>query len=509
LYFCASNFTMIELDIPVKTHDESRQGEALMLAQQPENKNGRKLYIESYGCAMNFSDSEIVASILLEKGFETTNDFKTADVIFINTCSIRENAEVRVRNRLKEFKVAKGKNPGMVVGVLGCMAERLKSKFLEEEKLVDVVVGPDAYRDLPNLIEQVDGGQRAVNVLLSREETYADINPVRLNSNGINAFVSIMRGCDNMCSFCVVPFTRGRERSRDAHSIIQECTDLFNQGYREVTLLGQNVDSYKWQAPPKPSPEGRALNEELTEDDQKVSPAGGDLEGATVNFAGLLEMVALIHPDLRVRFSTSHPKDITDEVLYTIAKYDNICNYIHLPVQSGNSRVLEMMNRTYTREWYIDRIDAIRRIIGDCAISTDVITGFCTETDEEHQDTVSMMDYVKYDFAYMFMYSERPGTLAAKRYADDIPEDVKKTRLQEIVAKQQQYSLVRLQAQIGKVQKVLIEGTSKKSDQDYCGRSDQNAMVVFPKDDRYKPGQYVNVLAERCTTATLMGRIVD
>ncbi len=473
---------MAELDIPVKTHDESRQGEALVLPTAPQNKNGRKLYIESYGCAMNFSDSEIVASILADKGFETTNDFKNADVIFINTCSIRENAEVRVRNRLKEFKGAKSKNPGMVVGVLGCMAERLKSKFLEEEKLVDVVVGPDAYRDLPNLIEQVDSGQRAVNVLLSREETYADINPVRLNSNGINAFVSIMRGCDNMCSFCVVPFTRGRERSRDAHSIVQECTDLFNQGYREVTLLGQNVDSYKW-------------TDEATAEH--------------VNFARLLELTALVNPELRVRFSTSHPKDITDEVLHTIARYDNICNYIHLPVQSGNSRVLEMMNRTYTREWYIDRIDAIRRIIGDCAISTDVITGFCTETDEEHQDTVSMMDYVKYDFAYMFMYSERPGTLAAKRYADDISEDVKKTRLQEIVAKQQQYSLVRLQAQIGKVQKVLIEGTSKKSDQDYCGRSDQNAMVVFPKDDRYKPGQYVNVLAERCTTATLMGRIVD
>jgi len=496
---------MIELDIPVKTHDESRQGEALMLEQQPEKKNGRKLYIESYGCAMNFSDSEIVASILLDKGFETTNDFKNADVIFINTCSIRENAEVRVRNRLKEFKVAKSKNPGMVVGVLGCMAERLKSKFLEEEKLVDVVVGPDAYRDLPNLIEQVDGGQRAVNVLLSREETYADINPVRLNSNGINAFVSIMRGCDNMCSFCVVPFTRGRERSRDAHSIIQECTDLFNQGYREVTLLGQNVDSYKWQAPPKPSPEGRAL------DAGEVSPTGGDLEGAgeVVNFARLLELTALVNTELRVRFSTSHPKDITDEVLYTIAKYDNICNYIHLPVQSGNSRVLDIMNRTYTREWYIDRIDAIRRIIPECAISTDVITGFCTETDEEHQDTVSMMDYVKYDFAYMFMYSERPGTLAAKRYADDIPEDVKKTRLQEIVAKQQQYSLVRLQAQIGKVQKVLIEGTSKKSDQDYCGRSDQNAMVIFPIDERFKPGQYVKVLAEKCTSATIIGRIID
>jgi len=473
---------MIGLDIPDKTHDESKQGEALMLEQSPVAKNGRKLYIESYGCAMNFSDSEIVASILSDQGFETTTDFNNADVVFINTCSIRENAEVRVRNRLKEFKGAKAKNPGMVVGVLGCMAERLKSKFLEEEKLVDVVVGPDAYRDLPNLIEQVDSGQKAVNVLLSREETYADINPVRLNTNGINAFVSIMRGCDNMCSFCVVPFTRGRERSRDAHSIVKECQDLFDQGYREVTLLGQNVDSYKWD------------NEEI---------------GEHVNFARLLEMTALINPDLRVRFSTSHPKDITDEVLYTIAKYDNICNYIHLPVQSGNSRVLDIMNRTYTREWYIDRIDAIRRIIPGCAISTDVITGFCTETDEEHQDTVSLMDYVQFDFAYMFMYSERPGTLAAKRYADDIPEDVKKTRLQEIVAKQQQYSLVRLQAQIGKVQKVLIEGTSKKSQNDFCGRSDQNAMVVFPKDERYKPGQYVYVMAERCTTATLMGTIIE
>ncbi|MBW4891091.1 tRNA (N6-isopentenyl adenosine(37)-C2)-methylthiotransferase MiaB [Mucilaginibacter sp. HMF5004] len=473
---------MIGLDIPEKTHDESKQGEALMLEKSPVVSNGRKLYIESYGCAMNFSDSEIVASILSDKGFETTNNFNEADVVFINTCSIRENAELRVRNRLQHFKNAKAKNPGMVVGVLGCMAERLKSKFLEEEKLVDVVVGPDAYRDLPNLIEQVDSGQKAVNVLLSREETYADINPVRLNTNGINAFVSIMRGCDNMCSFCVVPFTRGRERSRDAHSIIKECQDLFDQGYREVTLLGQNVDSYKW------------TNEETTEH---------------VNFARLLELTALVSPDLRVRFSTSHPKDITDEVLHTIAKYENICNYIHLPVQSGNSRILDMMNRTYTREWYIDRIDAIRRIIPGCAISTDVITGFCTETDEEHQDTVSMMDYVQYDYAYMFMYSERPGTLAAKRYADDIPEEVKKARLQEIVAKQQQYSLVRLQTQLGKVQKVLIEGTSKKSENDFCGRNDQNAMVVFPKSDKYKPGQYAYVMAESCTTATIIGKLVD
>jgi tRNA-2-methylthio-N6-dimethylallyladenosine synthase len=500
----AVQFLRMEMDllIPDKVHDESRQGEALLLEPVVGKNNGRKLYIESYGCAMNFSDSEIVASILADSGFETTGDFNNADVVFINTCSIRENAEVRVRNRLKEFAGAKLRNPGMVVGVLGCMAERLKAKFLEEEKLVDVVVGPDAYRDLPNLIEQVDGGQRAVNVLLSREETYADISPVRLNSNGINAFVSIMRGCDNMCSFCVVPFTRGRERSRDAVSIVAECTDLFNQGYREVTLLGQNVDSYKW-SPTQPSPEGRALGVE-------VSPAGGDLEGAgaTVNFANLLEMVALISPELRVRFSTSHPKDITDEVLYTIAKYDNICNYIHLPVQSGNSRILELMNRTYDRDWYINRIDAIRRIIPECAISTDMITGFCTETDEEHNDSVSMMDYVKYDFAYMFKYSERPGTLAAKRYADDIPEAVKQARLAEIVAKQQQYSYYRMQARLGRVEKVLIEGFSKKSNNDYCGRSDQNAMVIFPVTEGYKPGQYANVLVERTTSATLIGRIV-
>jgi tRNA-2-methylthio-N6-dimethylallyladenosine synthase len=481
---------MMDLLIPEKVHDESRQGEALMLEQTPEKYNGRKLYIESYGCAMNFSDSEIVASILLDKGFETTKDFTNADVIFINTCSIRENAEVRVRNRLKEFKVAKSNNPGMIVGVLGCMAERLKAKFLEEEKLVDVVVGPDAYRDLPNLIDQVDSGQKAVNVLLSREETYADINPVRLNSNGINAFVSIMRGCDNMCSFCVVPFTRGRERSRDPQSIIKECTDLFERGYREVTLLGQNVDSYKW----KPEVEGESISI-------------AEIKGT--NFAQLLAMVAAISPELRVRFSTSHPKDITDDVLYTIAEHENICNYIHLPVQSGNSRVLELMNRTYDREWYINRIDAIRRIIPGCAISTDVITGFCSETDEEHQETVSMMDYVQYDFAYMFMYSERPGTLAAKRYADDVPDAVKSARLTEIVAKQQQHSHVRMQAQLGKVQKVLIEGFSKKSKDDYAGRNDQNAMVIFPVKEGYKPGMYAYVLAERCTSATLIGHIVD
>jgi tRNA-2-methylthio-N6-dimethylallyladenosine synthase len=436
---------------------------------------------------MNFSDSEIVASILIDQGFETTKDYKEADVVFINTCSIRENAEQRVRNRLKEFESAKTKNPGMIVGVLGCMAERLKSKFLEEEKLVDVVVGPDAYRDLPNLIDKVDDGSKAVNVLLSREETYADISPIRLNSNGVSAFISIMRGCDNMCSFCVVPFTRGRERSRDPHSIVKEATELFNAGYREVTLLGQNVDSYKY-------------TEKTAEGEEASSP---------VNFANLLELVATVSPDLRVRFSTSHPKDITDEVLYTMAKHENVCKYIHLPVQSGNSRVLELMNRTYDREWYIDRVDAIRRIIPECGISTDVITGFCTETEDEHEETLSMMDYVKYDFAYMFAYSERPGTLAAKRYEDDVPEDVKKRRLTEVVNKQQEHSLFRLQNFVGKVHKVLIEGFSKRSDQDYCGRNDQNTMVVFPIDPRYKVGDYVQVLGESCTSATLLGKIVD
>ena len=477
---------MLDLLHTTKTHDESRQGEAVELA--PTGKaDGRKLYIESYGCQMNFSDSEIVASILIDQGFETTKDYKEADVVFINTCSIRENAEQRVRKRLKEFEAVKSKNPGLVVGVLGCMAERLKSKFLEEEKLVDVVVGPDAYRDLPNLINKVEDGNKAVNVLLSREETYADISPVRLNTNGVSAFISIMRGCDNMCSFCVVPFTRGRERSRDAASIVKEAQDLFNAGYKEVTLLGQNVDSYKYT--PK------------VEEGQDALP--------TINFATLLELVAQVSPELRIRFSTSHPKDITDEVLYTMAKYENICKYIHLPVQSGNSRVLDIMNRTYDREWYMERVDAIRRIMPDCAISTDIITGFCTETEEEHADTLSMMDYVKYDFAYMFAYSERPGTLAAKRYEDDIPEDVKKRRLTEVVNKQQIHSLERVSQYVGKVHKVLIEGFSKRSDQDYCGRNDQNTMLVFPVDPRYKVGDYVNVLGESCTSATLIGKIVD
>ena len=476
---------MIDLQLTDKTHDEGRQGEALIL-DSPVKGTGKKLYIESYGCQMNFADSEIVASILKDDGFETTADFKEADVVFINTCSIRENAEQRVRNRLSQFSAEKRRNPKLIIGVLGCMAERLKSKFLEEEKLVDVVVGPDAYRDLPNLINQVEDGSKAINVLLSREETYADISPVRLNGNGITAFISIMRGCDNMCSFCVVPFTRGRERSRDPYSILAEAQDLFSRGYKEVTLLGQNVDSYKWK-----------------------SPDADENEPIEVNFAQLLEKVALISQELRIRFSTSHPKDITDEVLYTIAKYDNICNYIHLPVQSGSSRVLELMNRTYTREWYINRIEAVRRIIPGCAISSDIIAGFCSETEEEHQETLSMMDYVGYDFAFTFSYSERPGTLAARKLPDDVPEAVKKRRLSEILVKQQEWSLRRLEQNVGKTVRILVEGVSKKSDKDYCGRNDQNAMVVFPATENIKPGQYVNVLIERCTSATLLGRIAD
>ncbi len=472
---------MLDIDLASKQHDESRQGEALILESKSTLPNQRKLYIESYGCAMNFSDSEIVASILSEDGFSTTDSYEEADVIFINTCSIRENAETRVRNRLKQFKAIKRKNKDLVIGVLGCMAERLKSKFLEEEKLVDVVVGPDAYRDLPNLIAQVNDGHKAINVLLSREETYADLSPIRLNSNGISAFISIMRGCDNMCSFCVVPFTRGRERSRDPFSIIREAEELRDAGYKEVTLLGQNVDSYKWQS----------------ED-----------ETTKMNFANLIEMVAAVSPDMRVRFSTSHPKDITNEVLETIAKHENICNYIHLPVQSGNSRILDLMNRTYTREWYLERIDAIRRIIPTCSISSDIITGFCSETEEDHQDTLSMMELVKYEFAYMYSYSERPGTPAAKKFADDVPDDVKQRRLEEIIALQQKNSLFRAQNRLGKTERVLVEGLSKKSKLEYCGRSDHNHMVIFPVTEGVKPGDYVNVFIERTTTATLIGKVV-
>ena len=405
-----------------KIHDEKRQGEAFAFVNTEEDFFSKKFYIESYGCQMNFADSEVVASILQDNGFGATQILEDADLIFLNTCSIREKAELTIRKRLTEFKKLKKSNPSLLVGVLGCMAERLKSKFIEEEKLVDIVVGPDAYRSLPALVKSAETGQKGVNVLLSRDETYGDIAPIRLNSNGVTAFVSIMRGCNNMCTFCVVPFTRGRERSRDTTSIIAECEDLFANGYREVTLLGQNVDSYYWYPIDK---EGLVNTQMIKLEGSKVSPNGGDLEGAAVTFANLLERVALISPLLRVRFSTSHPKDITDEVLFTIKKYDNICNNIHLPVQSGSTRILQMMNRTYTREWYLSKVNRIREILPDCGLSTDIITGFCTEREEDHQDTLSLMEYCEYDLAYMFFYSERPGTLAARRYEDDVSEEIK------------------------------------------------------------------------------------
>ncbi len=469
-----------------KTMDESRQGEAVMV--QPKRGHGKKLLLESYGCAMNFSDSEIVASILSEEGFGTTRNAEEADVILLNTCSIREKAEDRIRNRLLAFKKMKRKNPSLIVGVLGCMAERLKETLLEQEKLVDLVVGPDAYRDLPNLIEQVGTGQKAVNVLLSREETYAEISPVRLNSNGINAYISIMRGCDNMCSFCVVPFTRGRERSRDPESIVNEAKELADNGYKEVTLLGQNVDSYKWNLTKK----GEVKDENLP----------------TVSFSELMEMVAKACPELWIRFSTSHPKDLTDDVAEVIAKYDNICNYIHLPIQSGNNEILKKMNRGYTREWYLNRIEALRRIAPKCAISTDIITGFCGETEEQHEDTLSLMKEVGFDMAYMFKYSERPKTLAERKYEDDVPEEVKGRRLSEVIHLQRANSYDRIKQYVGTIQKVLVEGPSKKSDEDYAGRTAQNSMVVFPKGNA-KRGTLVEVKILECTSMTLKGELVD
>jgi tRNA-2-methylthio-N6-dimethylallyladenosine synthase len=481
-------------------HEETRQGEAYAPFVNDPTAYNKKFYIESYGCQMNFADSEIVASILNENGFGATRNFEEADLILINTCSIREKAEQTVRKRLSDLRTVKKNNPGALIGVLGCMAERLKAKFLEEEKLVDMVVGPDAYRSLPGLIIEAETGQKAVNVLLSREETYADISPVRLDSNGVSGFVSIMRGCNNMCSFCVVPFTRGRERSRDPYSIVKECTDLFNNGYKEVTLLGQNVDSYYW------VPEN--LNSTQINGVSANSPSTGGGRGEAVNFANLLEMVALIDPSLRVRFSTSHPKDITDDVLFTMAKYENICKYIHLPVQSGSTRVLQLMNRTYTREWYMAKVDRIREIMPDCGISSDIIAGFCTETEEDHQDTLSIMRHSKYDMSYMFFYSERPGTLAARRYKDDIPEDVKKRRLDEIVKLQNALSRESNLKDIGKTFKVLIEGNSKRSDQDWMGRNSQNKVVVFPKEQyELNKGQYVMVKVHDCTGATLIGKI--
>jgi len=468
--------------LKILTETDKEACETVRVSENEPISNKKRLFIESYGCQMNFADSEIVASVMREAGFATTSDAENADLVFLNTCAIRDNAEQRVRTRLKQLNVYKKKRPGMLIGVLGCMAERLKAKFLEEEKMVDIVTGPDAYRDLPRLVEEAETGQKGVNVFLSREETYADISPVRLNSNGITALISIMRGCDNMCSFCVVPYTRGRERSRDPESILKEAQDLFDNGYKEVTLLGQNVDSYKYANP---------------NDKNEI-----------VSFARLLERVALISPELRVRFSTSHPKDITDEVLYTIKKYDNICKYIHLPAQSGNTRVLEIMNRTYTREWYLERIDSIRRILGDeCGISHDMIAGFCTETEEEHQDSLSLLEYVRFDFGYMFSYSERPGTPAAKKFIDDIPADVKQRRLAEIIEVQQRISTERNKKLIGTVQKVLVEGTSKRSEADFSGRSDQNKVVIFPREN-FKKGDYVNVLITETTSATLRGRAV-
>ncbi len=456
-------------------------GEALPASYGQEGKSAGRFYIESYGCQMNFSDSEIVASILSEKGYWATPNIEEADLVLVNTCSIRDKAEQTVRRRLAEFSRLKQKRPGMLVGVLGCMAERLKTQLLEEEKLVDLVVGPDAYRSLPFLIGEAIDGQRAVNVLLSREETYSDISPVRLDSNGVTAFVSIMRGCNNMCSFCVVPFTRGRERSRDAASIVEECRSLFEKGYREVTLLGQNVDSYLWT---------------------------DDKSGETVDFAGLLERTAKVNPLLRIRFSTSHPKDITDEVLRTMERHTNICRYIHLPVQSGSTRVLQLMNRTYTREWYLAKVERIREIMPDCGISSDIIAGFCTETEQDHEDTLDVMRRSAYDFSYMFIYSERPGTLAARRYEDDIPEDVKKTRLGEIVELQNRLSLISNRKDIGKTCRVLIEGDSKRSRDHWMGRNTQNKVVVFPKDSvpGLGKGDYADVEVTECTQATLLGK---
>lgn len=486
---------MSEIISDIELLDSTKEDESceVRVSEETASVNSKKLYIESYGCQMNFSDSEIVTSILKDNGYDTTSDFTHADVILINTCSIREKAELTVRKRLTQFNKVKKERPEITVGVLGCMAERLKTKLLDEEKIVDLVAGPDAYRDLPNLVKQVDDGEKAINTFLSREETYADITPVRLDSNGVTAFISIMRGCDNMCSFCVVPFTRGRERSRDPFSIVREAEDLFNRGFREVTLLGQNVDSYKWS--PNEELKGKAQIEKANERN-------------ITNFAQLLEMVAKVNPDLRVRFSTSHPKDITDQVLYTMKRYENICNYIHLPAQSGNSRVLELMNRTYTREWYINRVDAIREILGvECGISSDMIAGFCSETEEEHADTLTLMDYVKYDFSYMFYYSERPGTLAAKKYEDDIPLETKKRRLNEIIARQRDISLERNKKDVGKTFKVLVEGTSKRSDEQLQGRNSANKVIVFPK-EKYAPGDYVNVRVEECTAATLIGHAV-
>lgn len=480
------DFNMAEVfnsaEIIDRLHDEGRRGESFADGVDivEWTKPGRRFYIETYGCAMNFSDSEIVASVLIANGFSSTHHDFDADLLLINTCSIRENAEQKIRKRLLEFRSIKKSNPDALIGVLGCMAERLKSKFLEEEKMVDLVVGPDAYRDLPKLVALAGEGQKAVNVLLSREETYADINPVRLNSNGVSAFISIMRGCNNMCSFCVVPFTRGRERSRNPLSIIAEADQLFHEGYREVTLLGQNVDSYYWENHPN---------------------------GETVNFAQLLEQLAGISKRLRVRFSTSHPKDITDEVLHVMASHQNICKHIHLPVQSGSSNVLKRMNRTYDREWYRARIDRIHELVPGCSISTDIITGFCGETEEDHRQTLSMMEEVRYGLAFTFKYSERPGTFAAKKFPDDVPEEVKSRRLNEIMHLQRKHQYEMNSGEVGKEYEVLVEGISKKSKDQLFGRNSQNNVIVFPKKN-FQKGDYTHVKITGFTSATLIGEVL-
>jgi tRNA-2-methylthio-N6-dimethylallyladenosine synthase len=471
-----------------KVIEEKNQGLAL-LTEQIEG-NSKKLYIESYGCSMNFNDSEIVASILSKQGYNTTHLLEEADLVLVNTCSIREKAEQTVRKRLEKYNAVKKINPSMKVGVLGCMAERLKAKFLEEEKIVDLVVGPDAYRDLPKLLEEVNAGRDAVNVILSKEETYGDVSPVRLNSNGVSAFVSITRGCDNMCTFCVVPFTRGRERSREPKSILEEIKELSEKNYKEVTLLGQNVDSYLWY--------GGGLKKDLKNASEIAKATAQD-------FSELLDLVATTFPKMRIRFSTSNPQDMNLDVIYIMAKHENICNYVHLPVQSGSTSVLKRMNRQHTREEYIELIDNIRKIIPDCGLSQDMMTGFCGETEEEHLETLSLLEYVKYDFGYMFSYSERPGTLAEKKMEDDVPFEVKKRRLAEIILLQQKHSLYHTEQFVGKTVEVLIEGASKKSDKHWKGRNSQNAVVVFPKGDE-KLGDLVNVYIEDCTSATLIGK---
>jgi tRNA-2-methylthio-N6-dimethylallyladenosine synthase len=483
----------VAFELPSKQMDESRQGETLT-AKRPVNVpgNGKKYYIESYGCAMNFADSEVVASILANAGFDATTDHNEADLVLINTCAIRDNAEQRIRHRLQHFNSVKKRKKGALVGILGCMAERLKEKLLEEERIIDIVAGPDAYRSLPDLVIEAGGGQKAVNVLLSRDETYAEINPVRLNSNGITAFISITRGCDNMCAFCVVPHTRGRERSRDWKSIVSEAKELYEKGYKEVTLLGQNVDSYRYSDDPT------LVGKKLTE---------AKYDERVVNFAKLLTLVAEVAPDLRVRFSTSHPKDMTDDVLYAMAKYPNICKYVHLPVQSGSTRILELMNRSYTREWYLDRIEAVRRIVPEAAISTDIIVGFCTETEEDHQDTLSLLDNVKYELAYMYAYNERPGTTAAKKYADDVPNEVKQRRLEEVIAMHRGHTLLRNQENIGNTYEILLEGVSSKSDEHLYGRNSQNKVIVVPRGN-LKLGQYVYAKVIDCTSGTLIGEVV-